>query len=72
LHYPFREVDEVLTINSSTFNTFTSAYAYYRGHYSYAINDSYRLPTLGVNKKDTTLELAKDPKIDSFNKLASR
>jgi hypothetical protein len=72
LHYPFREVDEVLTINSGIFNTFTSAYAYCRGHYSYAINDSYRLPALGVNKEDTTLELAKNLKIDNFNKLASR
>jgi hypothetical protein len=72
LHYPFYKVDKVLTINSSVFNTFTSAYAYCRGHYSHAINNSYRLPALGINKEDTTLEPAKDLEIDNFDELAGR
>jgi hypothetical protein len=37
LHYPFREVDKVLTINSNVFNTFTTTYSYYRSTYFYTL-----------------------------------
>jgi hypothetical protein len=72
LHYPFREVDKVLTINSNVFNTFTTTYSYYRFTYSYTLVNSYSLPNLGVNKEDPNLELPKNLKIDDFNKLARR
>jgi hypothetical protein len=72
LHYPFREVDKVLTINSNVFNIFTTAYNYCRSTYSYTLVDSYGLPNLGVNKEDPNLELPKDLKIDNFDELARR
>jgi ATP-dependent DNA helicase PIF1 len=70
LHHPFREVDDVLTINGSAFDTFTSAYTYCRGHCSHAINYSYGLPALGIDKADTTLEPAEDLEMDDFDELA--
>jgi hypothetical protein len=72
LHYPFREVDKVLTINSNVFNTFTTAYSYCYSTYFYTLVNSYSLPNLGVNKEDPNLELPKNLKIDDFNKLARR
>jgi hypothetical protein len=72
LHYPFREVDKVLTINSNVFNTFTTAYSYYRSTYSYTLVNFYGLPNLGINKEDPNLELPKNLKIDNFNKFARR
>jgi hypothetical protein len=72
LHYPFREVDEVLTINSNVFDTFTTAYSYCCSTYSYTLVDSYSLPNLGINKEDPNLGLPKHLKIDNFNKLAWR
>jgi hypothetical protein len=72
LHYPFRKVDKVLTINSNVFNTFTTAYSYYYSTCSYTLVNSYGLPNLGVNKEDADLELPKNPKIDDFNELARR
>jgi hypothetical protein len=72
LHYSFREVDKVLTINSNIFNTFTTVYSYYYSTYFYTLVNSYGLPNLGVNKEDSNLELPKNLKIDNFNKLARR
>jgi hypothetical protein len=72
LHHPFREVDEVLTINSNVFDTFTAAYSYCCSTCSHTLVDSYSLPNLGVNKEDPNLELPKDLKIDDFNELARR
>jgi hypothetical protein len=72
LHYPFREVDKVLTINSNVFNIFTTAYSYYRSTYSYTLVNSYGLPNLGFDKEDPNLELPKNLKIDNFNELARR
>jgi hypothetical protein len=72
LHYPFPEVDEVLTINGNMFNTFTAAYSYCRSTYSYTLVNSYSLPNLGVYKEDPNLKLPKHFKIDDFNELARR
>jgi hypothetical protein len=72
LHYPFREVDKVLTINGNVFNIFTAAYSYCRSTYFYTLVNSYGLPNLGVNKEDPNLELPKNLKIDDFNELARR
>jgi hypothetical protein len=72
LHYPFREVDKVLTINSNLFNIFTTTYSYYYSTYFYTLVNFYSLPNLGVNKEDPNLELPKNFKIDNFNKLARR
>jgi hypothetical protein len=72
LHYPFREVDKVLTINSNVFNIFTTAYSYYYSTYSYTLVNFYGLSNLGVNKEDSNLELPKNLKIDNFDKLARR
>jgi hypothetical protein len=72
LYHPFREVDEVLTINSNVFDTFTTAYSYCRSTCSYTSVDSYGLPNLGVDKEDPNLEPPKDLKIDDFDELARR
>jgi hypothetical protein len=72
LHYPFCEVDEVLTINSKMFNSYSNAYNYCRATCSYVLVDSYGLPYLGINKDNPTLKLPKNLNIDDFNKLARR
>jgi hypothetical protein len=72
LHYLFREVDEVLTINSNMFNLYSTAYNYCRATCSYVLVDSYGLPSLGVNENNSTLELPKNPNIDNFDELARR
>jgi ATP-dependent DNA helicase PIF1 len=72
LHHPFRDVGEVLTINGTTFDTFFSAYSYCQDHCSHTIEDSYGLPSLGVEEDDPNLEPPGDLEMDEFDELAGR
>jgi ATP-dependent DNA helicase PIF1 len=72
LHHPFREVDEVLTINGNVFDTFTAAYSYCRSTCSHSLVDSYGLPNLGVDEEDPNLEPPEDLEMDDFDELAGR
>jgi ATP-dependent DNA helicase PIF1 len=72
LHHPFREVDEVLTINGNMFDSYSAAYSYCRATCSHVLVDSYGLPSLGVNEDDPTLEPPEDLNMDNFDELAGR